>query len=408
MRVSWRSIFLSIGGALLIAQACVLAFLTVIADLRKRRAPLANFPRSARLDDTVDGNEIAIYTYGNDLYTAMLAAIDGAQRTIYLETFIWKGDPLGEAFKAHLARKASAGVRVYVIFDGFANLVVPSRFKHFPQPIHALEYRTLSQVWYAFDPRRYARDHRKLLIVDDEIAFIGGFNLGQLYATEWRDTHLRICGSAARDLAAAFVDFWNTNRTTQPALAAPLDRSWPGAITIQRNDPARLIFPVRGMYLDAIDRAQHYIYVTNAYFIPDRVVLDALLSAARRGVDVRILLPWQSNHVAADWLARGFFATCLQHGVRIFGYRNAMIHAKTATIDGVWSTVGTANLDRLSLTGNYEITVAIHDLGFARALEQIFAQDLSNADEIIPEVWARRPWYAHAGELILSPLRPLL
>lgn len=405
---SWRRIILGILSALVIAQACVLTVLTVIAELRKRRTPPAQFPHTARLDDIVEQNTIGIYTYGSDLYAAMLDAIDGAQHTIYLETFIWKGDRLGEVFKARLARRAAEGVQVFVIFDGLANLVVPSRFKYFPPTIHALEFRTLSRTWSVLDPRRYALDHRKLLVIDDETAFIGGFNIGQLYATEWRDTHLRIRGPAARDLAAAFVEFWNTNRTTQRAIDQAPERPWPGAITVQRNDPARLIFPVRGMYIDAIDRAQRHVYITNAYFIPDQAVLDALTNAARRGVDVRILLPWQSNHVSADWLARGFFATCLRHGVRIFAYQNAMIHAKTATIDGVWSTVGTANLDRLSLTGNYEINVAIRDAGVAATLELIFEHDLTNARELTLDMWERRPWYARLSELVLSPLRPLL
>lgn len=408
MILSWRRVLIASVAALFAAQLAVVSILALIAALRKRRAAPASFPHPARLDDTVDGNHISIYTYGNDLYPAMLAAIDRARHSIYLETYIWKHDPLGVMFKEHLARKAAAGIHVYVIFDSFANLVVPSRFKRFPPCIHTLQYRTLSRIWYAFDPRRYARDHRKLLIIDDEIAFIGGFNIGQLYATRWRDTHLRIHGPIASDLAATFIDFWNNNRTSQPAIDQCPKRTWSGAIAIHRNDPARLLFPIRGMYLDAIERAQHHIYLTHAYFIPDRVILNALISAAQRGVDVRILLPWQSNHVTADWLARGFLAPCLEYGIRIFAYQSAMIHAKTATIDGVWSTVGTANLDRLSLTGNYEINVAIYDATFAQELEQVFALDLSNAVEIKREVWAQRPWYVRAGEQILAPLRPLL
>lgn len=407
MHREWQRWIARFFAVLLAAQAFVLAVLAAVAERRKRRAPPAHFPHLSHLDQTLEGMTLALYTYGSDLYTAMLDAIDGAQQCIYLETFIWQDDPLGETFKQHLLTKAAAGVHVYVIFDGLINMFDSRRFKHFPTPIHALEYRTMTKVWYAFDLRRYARDHRKLLVVDHATAFIGGFNIGQLYATEWRDTHLRLQGSPACELAAAFVDFWNTHAGQPPIAAAPIG-SWPGLITVQRNDPARLIFPIRGMYLDAIARAQHHIYLTNAYFIPDRVVLDALLQAALRGVDVRVLLPWQSNHISADWLARGFFDTCLRHGVRLFGYQDAMIHAKTATIDGIWSTVGTANLDRLSLIGNYEINVSIRDASFAAELERIFALDLTNAKEITLETWIQRPWYVRAGELILSPLRPLL
>ena len=404
----WRRILLWLSGLLLAAQSLVIAILVTASAIRKRRAPPASFPHERRLSAEVQGNEVRVYTYGQDLYNAMLAAIDDARETIFLETFIWKGDPLGAQIKQRLERKASAGIQVFVIYDGFANLVVSPKFKRFSSAINVLEYRTLDRVWYILDPRRYARDHRKLLIVDHEIAFLGGFNIGKPYATEWRDTHLRIHGSAARDIAHTFTDFWNNNRKERIELPPILDRPWPGKIRNHRNDPGRLIFPIRGMYLEAIEHAQHHIYLTNAYFIPDRVILSALIQAAQRGVDVRVLLPWQSNHPTADWLARGYFGTVLRNGVRIFGFKYAMIHAKTATIDGQWSTVGTANLDRLSLAGNYEINVEIYDEKFAAVMEHIFELDLTNAFEITLERWSHRPWYEWAGEKLLGPLRPLL
>jgi cardiolipin synthase len=407
-RPSWQRIALWLSGLLLAAQSIVIGILAAVSVVRKRRAPPANFPHERRLIAEVDGNDVRVYTYGQDVYNAMLAAIDGARETIFFETFIWKGDPLGKTFKERLERKAAEGVQVFVIFDSFANMVVSPKFKRFPETLNTLEYRTLDRVWYLLDPRRYARDHRKLLVVDNEIGFVGGFNIGKLYATEWRDTHLRIRGPAALDLGHAFADFWNINREHRPPVEQILERPWPNRIKIHRNDPARLIFPIRGMYLEAIDRAQHRIYLTNAYFIPDRVILSALIQAAQRGVDVRVLVPWQSNHPTADWLARGYFGTCLRNGVRIFGFRNAMIHAKTATIDGQWSTVGTANLDRLSLAGNYEINAEIYDAGFATEMERIFEIDLSNAFELTLERWSRRPWYLWASEKLLSPLRPLL
>lgn len=406
--ISWRRMLLWISGLFLAVQSLIIGTLVAISAIRKRRAPPASFPHGRRLITEVEDNEMRVYTYGQDLYNAMLAAIDDARETIFLETFIWKDDPLGAQIKQRLERKAAAGVKVFVIYDGFANLVVSPTFKRFAPAINVLEYRTLNRVWYIFDPRRYARDHRKLLIVDHEIAFLGGFNIGKLYATEWRDTHLRIHGPSVRDIAHTFADFWNNNREQRPEIPPVLDRPWPGRIRIQRNDPARLIFPIRGMYLDAIERAQHHIYLTNAYFILDRVILSALIQAAQRGVDVRVLLPWQSNHPTADWLARGYFGTFLRNGVRIFGFQNAMIHAKTATIDGQWSTVGTANLDRLSLAGNYEINVEIYDEKFAGVMEHIFELDLTNAFEVTLERWSHRPWYVWASEKLLSPLRPLL
>src|SRR6185437_16251566 len=133
----------------------------------------------------------------------------------------------------------------------------------------------------------------------------------------------------------------------------------------------------------------------------------ALIGAVQRGVDVRVVVPFASNHVAADWLGRGFYTHLLEHGVRIFCYMEAMIHAKTMTIDGEWSTVGTANLDRLSQIGNYEINLEVYDQAFASQMEQLYELDKTNAFELTPDEWERRPVYAKFGELVLAPLRPL-
>jgi cardiolipin synthase len=174
------------------------------------------------------------------------------------------------------------------------------------------------------------------------------------------------------------------------------------------NIPSNLVFPTRGVYLDAINRAGKHIFITTAYFIPDQQILDALLAAAERGVDVRVLIPEASNHVLADWLSRGFYTALLRAGVTILLYQNAMIHAKTATVDGEWSIVGTANLDRLSLTGNYEIGLEIYDSDLAGDLEKIFEIDSSNTRVLTLEEWESRHIAARFSEAVLAPLRPLL
>jgi cardiolipin synthase len=338
----------------------------------------------------------------------MLEAIDGARDFIFLESFIWKDDATGQEFKERLARKARAGVRVCVIFDRFGNLVVPAEFKRFPPEIETLEYSGFSVPWHFFDPRKYALDHRKLLVVDGAIGFLGGYNIGALYATQWRDTHLRIEGPEAADLAQSFVDFWDRAQPAEKRLRRNFPLRFEPAVQYCTNDAARLIFPIRDMYIEAIERAQRHIYITNAYFIPDGVLLRALLDAARRGVAVQVLLPWASNHILADWAARGFFTDCLRGSIRIFGYKGVMIHAKTATIDGEWSTLGTANLDRLSEVGNHEINIQIYDPVFAREMEAIFACDKTNAFELTAEHWLSRPWYVKLSEMVLAPLRPAL
>jgi cardiolipin synthase len=395
-------------GLFFALQVSFLAVLMARSRLLKHRVPAEGFPFMHPAPAVVHNTEVQVYTEGNKLFTDMLAAIAAARETIYLETFIWKGDDLGEQFKQALASKAAEGVAVYLIYDTFANLVVPRAFYRFPAGIHVLRYRAWRRPWHALDFRRWGRDHRKILVIDGKIGFVGGYNIGDLYRTTWRDTHLRLSGQEVDDLVHAFADFWNAHRSHQlPKLPHPR-RSWSAELRAYRNDPVRLIFPIRSIYIEAIEQAQHHIYISQAYFIPDEAILRALIRAARRGVDVRVLVPWESNHVVADWLARHNFDRCLRSGVRLFGYQGAMIHAKTATIDTIWSTVGTANIDRLSLAGNYEINIEIFSPEVAKTMEAVFTCDLTNALEIRPEKWASRSWIARAGELVLSPLWPFI
>ncbi len=384
-----------------------LAFLLI--GVRKwRPTSYQRYPRISLPPTSDERHEFQLYMSGEELFPAMLQAIDSAQRLILLETFIFKGDSLGQQFRDALIRKARSGVAVYVIVDGFANLVVPRKFKKFPAEIQLLTYPAFPRLSQIFDIGSYARDHRKLLVVDNEVAFIGGYNLGELYRTEWRDTHMQVRGPIVSNLAEMFASQWNRYRRRLNRLNIDLDLEWQSTVRVQRNDAGRLVFPIRSMYLDAIERAEHFVYISNAYFIPDRAILEALVLTARRGVDVRILVPAESNHVLADWLARHYFEFCLRHGIKIFLYENAMIHAKTATIDGIWSTVGTANLDRLSLAGNHEINLEIYNAAFAERMQAIFDCDMTNARELTLAEWIQRPWYTKAAELVLSPLWPIL
>jgi cardiolipin synthase A/B len=273
-----------------------------------------------------------------------------------------------------------------------------------------LEYPLYTAGWRFFDIRRYGRDHRKILVVDDEVGFVGGYNIGSAYATEWRDTHVRVTGPGVWDLKRSFADFWNLHRRAAHGgpllLETPSD--WEPRIRVHRNVPRLWMFPIRAMYLEAINRATKNIWMTHAYFIPDSDFIAAIVEAARRGVDVRILVPATSNHVVADWLSRGYYGELLGAGVRIFRFQDAMVHAKTATIDGQWSTIGTANLDRMSMTGNYEINVEFIDAAMADELERIFTTDVSNAVELTGVEWAERGLHKKFTELVLGPLRPLL
>lgn len=403
-----RFVLAFVGVPVLVATA-----MSLVDSYRRRGKRPKPFPTSEPVPVPVGEGEVTTYTYGKDLYAAMLAAIEGAQRQILFETYIWKGDEVGERFKQALADAAARGVEVYCIYDAFANLVVSPRFQRFPDSVKVLRYPVYAAGWRFFDIRRYGRDHRKILVVDDDTGFVGGYNIGSAYEYEWRDTHVRITGPAVWDLKRAFADFWNLNRrrrlrASERPLLLETASTWEPSVRFHRNVPRLWMFPIRSMYLEAINRASHNVWMTQAYFMPDQDFVDALRSAARRGVDVRLLLPLKSNHIVADWISRGYFSQLLDAGVRILRFRDAMVHAKTATVDGTWSTVGTANIDRLSLQGNYEINVEFIDPGLARELEQIFAVDESNSLELTSGEWAARDLHRKFTEMVLAPLRPLL
>lgn len=392
------------------AQIATLLTLELIAFWRERNMKKIKkmpFPYPDLHEVTVGRNKLQLYANGNDVFQAMLEAISEASASIYVESYIWKDDAIGLEIKKRLIAKAEMGVDIYVIFDSFGNLVVPRSFKIFPRSVHALEYRPIRRPWHILDPRHYALDHRKLLIVDGHTGFIGGYNLGSPFATEWRDTHLRIEGPAAADLAHSFIDFWNRTVPRDQITHRYHGRFNP-LINVRGNDVARLTFPIRDMYIDAIEKAEQKILLTNAYFVPDRILLEALITARKRGVDVRVVVPWRSNHIVVEWLARGYFTRCLKAGICVFGYQHTMLHAKTCTIDGQWSTVGTANLDRLSSIGNYEINVEVYNQAFARQMEQIFECDTADAVELRLDYWTGRPWYAKLGERTIAPFRYLL
>ncbi|MBW4094797.1 MAG: phosphatidylserine/phosphatidylglycerophosphate/cardiolipin synthase family protein, partial [Acidobacteria bacterium] len=377
-------------------QAAVIVGLGVMDAIKKRqRTHRKGFPHPGTFKTTVAETDVTVFTYGADLYESMLESIRGAKKSIFLETYIWKGDETGQKFKDALTEAVERGVEVYVIYDVFANLVVPLKFFKFDPRIQVYRFPMLRPSLPLTTIRTMSLDHRKILVVDDEIGYVGGYNIGSLYAKEWRDTHLRISGPNIWEIRNAFVEIWNaqTGKNVR-RIEHTSPSSWDSRMLAINNIPANLVYPIRGIYLDAIRRATHHIYITMAYFIPDQQILKALQRASERGVDVRVILPRDSNHVLSDWLSRGFYTTMLDSGIRILLYKHAMIHAKTATIDGVWCTVGTANIDRLSLTGNYETNMEIRDKDLAAHMEEIFAVDSGNSEELTIEEWDKRNFMA--------------
>ena len=401
-----RRIFGRVTTSILLLQILAMLLLTAIESLRKKKRKLRKFPITEPVPLPVGEDRVTVYTFGDHVFDDMLKAIDGAKHHVYFETYIWKGDLTGHRFRAALIRAATRGVQVHAVWDEFANLVVPRKFfRAIPPAIHVMPHPAFPIPW---SPRHWGRDHRKLLTVDGEVAFVGGYNIGSLYARGWRDTHARVVGPGVAELENAFVDFWNLHAgKNRERIEHNPERSWEPNVRVHRNTPRIQVYPIRNMYLEAIDRAQSHIWLTHAYLIPDDDLVSALRDAVRRGVDVRIIVPARSNHVVADWLSRGFYTELLRSGIRLFLYQGAMVHAKTATIDGQWATIGTANLDRLSLWGNYEVNLEVTDPDVAAHMERIFATDEANTIELNEQRWNNRSVVAKATELFLSPWRPL-
>ena len=295
----------------------------------------------------------------------MLAAIDGRARQVLFETYIWKGDETGERFKQALTDAAERGVEVYAIYDSFANLWSrPAVQDASPRCCGCCKYPIYNAGWRFFDLRRYGRDHRKVLVVDDDVGFVGGFNIGAAYATEWRDTHVRITGPARLGPEALL------RRLLERTTAAAADRCCWRPPTPSGSRGSGCTATCRGSGCSRSVRCtsrrstgppQHL--DDHAYFIPDQDFVDALMAAARRGVDVKILLSVRRTTSSPTGSRAATSASCSRSGVQIHRFEGAMVHAKTATIDGKWSTVGTANIDRLSMSGNYEINVEFIDPG---------------------------------------------
>ena len=397
------------GAATVFAiQLAAITTVTVVDDMRKRREPQTGvFPHLPPQDVTVGNNEFRIFTYGQDLYDSMLHDIAEAKESILFESFIVKSDETGYVFRDALIAAAERGVDVHIILDTWGNLNQDPRFRHFPAMpnLHYINFPLVRTGLLTGRERDKGRDHRKIMTVDSNVGYVGGYNVGTLYADQWRDTHLRVEGPASTLLKSSFIAMWNAyHQENDPRMEAINVSEWDATIRTVENAPSRAIYPISAVYLEVLGRA----WITMGYFIPDEPMMEALTHAARRGVDVRVLIPEYSNHIYADWVARSHYEDLLRSGVKIFLYEEAMVHAKTMTVDGQWSTVGTANIDRLSLRGNFEINMEIFGADFARAMERIFKVDQANSHELTLSMWNERSAAVRVLERVLRPLAPLM
>lgn len=333
-----------------------------------------------------------LFTEGDDLYVAMLASIRSARDSVRMESYIFSDDEVGWQFTRALVERAAAGLDVRLHLDAAGALGSSSRVME-----HHLRERGVSLRWFHRwswrHPLRYnRRNHRKLLIVDDQVAYVGGFNIHRqssrrLYGdARWRDTHAAITGALVDDATRLFDTFWHGHRHWMPAQRGRL------ALTLVSNNTRTCRHRIHCLYSDAFAGARERIFLTTPYFVPDLLTQQQLIRAARRGIDVRLLVPSKSDVPITRWAAQAFYDALMAAGMRIYEYQPRMLHAKTVVIDGDWAAMGTANLDYRSFFLNYELVLASGEPGFCAQLEQHFLNDLTESLPITPVNWERRRW----------------
>lgn len=362
----------------------------------------------------IAGNRVQLLFDGPATMREMMAAVKNATTTINLETYIFDQDPIGLQFAELLMEKRRQGVTVNVMYDSVGTLGTPQVFFE--------RMRAAGINMIAFNPVNPAkakgnwsinnRDHRKLMVVDGSVAFTGGINISSDYANSslfrsrrkpdnvdknkvgWRDTHVKIEGPAVATLQWAFVNNWVRQEGGELSARDYFPRLSPVGdkfVRVLATDPGSNSEIYKSLMV-AINEAKKSVHITSAYFVPDQQVVDALIAAAKRGVDVKLVLPGVSDHGLVMYAGQAFYEQLLAGGVKIFQLQVAVLHAKTAVIDEAWSTIGSANIDRRSFIHNYELNVVVIDPAFGRDMESAFNEDLRDSKEVTLEQWRDRPW----------------
>ena len=363
------------------------------------------------------GNKVSILTDGDQCFDGFIKDIRIAEKSINIETYIFKSDEVGWKIAKLLAKKAKNGVEVNVIYDSFGSIRTSQKLFSYMKNhgVEIIEYNPIIP-WRKFF-HILIRDHRKILVVDGKVAYVGGLNIGCEYAGvkynggNWRDTHIRITGPAVREIQYYFIENWYRHG----GVIASVEKHFPKInengnmlLMVISTKSRKKIRPILQSYYSAINHSKKSIYITNAYFVPNRRIRYALSRAARRGVDVRIIMPGKSNIPIVKYASRYLYKYYIKHGIKLYEYQNNMLHAKTAVIDGVWSTVGSSNLDRQSLYSNLELNVAILDYNFGKKMERIFFNDTEKSIAISKSMIQRRPFHKFAIEWLCYRLKNFL
>ena len=366
------------------------------------------------------GNKVTLLADGEATYAAMFNAMEKAQDHINLESYIIEDDEIGRKFADLLLRKQAAGVQVNLSYDSVGSMYTPAAFFQRLRDggIQVVEFNPMNPMEARGEWRLTQRNHRKMLLADGKVGIIGGINISKVYSSSplkrnkdeplpihWRDTDIQIEGPAVAELQKLFLETWRKQEGS-----VLTDRDYFPELPEQGNALVRVVGSTPGetnripfvMYVSAILFAEHSIHLTHSYFIPDDQILKALAGAARRGVDVKIILPGTSDSPWPLHAQRHHYSALLKAGVKLYEHETSLLHAKTAVIDQAWSTVGSTNLDFLSLLNNDEVNAVILSREFAVEMEEMFARDLADSRQIHWEDWKNRPWLPRVRDWFVS------
>lgn len=364
-------------------------------------------------------NDVQIFTDGQEKFEALLEDLEHARDHIHIQYYIFRLDGIGKRIEEVLIRKAKSGVKVRMLFDDIGSRGLHVR--HFRELITsggevAAFFPALLPL---INPRLNYRNHRKIVIIDGRIGYIGGFNVGDEYLGlskkfgYWRDTHLRIEGSAVHPLQTRFILDWNqasprTNIQYDERFFPAIPRKGTVGMQIVSSGPDSEWEDIKDGYLKMIFLAKDYIYIQTPYFIPDTSMLDALRIARLSGVDVRIMIPNKPDHMFVYWATYSNIGLLLKAGARVYIYENGFIHAKQIVVDDQVSSVGTANIDVRSFRLNFEVNAFIYDREKSHELAEIFEEDIQNSTELTLDAYLERERLIKVKESISRLLSPIL
>ena len=366
------------------------------------------------------GNKVTLLADGKDAYAAMFNIIRNAKDHINLESYIIENDETGREFADLLLQRQVDGVQVNLIYDSVGSMNTPAAFFQRLRDggIQVVEFNAINPLKTGGKWGLTHRDHRKILIVDGKAAIIGGINISEVYSSSplrrrqgekapihWRDTDIHIEGPAVAEFQKLFMDTWLKQKgpeLSERNYFPDLKESGKALVRVVGSTPGEANRIPFIAYVSALSFAERSIHMTNSYFIPDVQIVKALTDAAERGVDVKILLPGITDSQLALYAQRSSYSGLLKSGVKLYEHSTSLLHAKTAVIDEVWSTVGSTNMDSMSLLTNDEVNAVILNREFAVEMENMFVRDLADSRQIRWEEWKKRPlsnrvkeWFVH-------------